>query len=107
MDRHLKGLRRGPFIERLAHHYDQWNYIHPFREGNGRTQRVFWGRLARAAGWNLTWNGIDQAANDEASRRANDGDLTALTTMFDHVVSARQDFYPEDPDDYLLARPGR
>ncbi|MGH3262096.1 MAG: Fic/DOC family protein [Trebonia sp.] len=37
----LRGLDRGHFIGRLAYHYDQVNYIHPFREGNGRVQRVF------------------------------------------------------------------
>ena len=36
-DDNLQGLGRDRFIERLAYHYDQVNYIHPFREGNGRT----------------------------------------------------------------------
>jgi cell filamentation protein len=36
-------------IERLALHYDQFNYLHPFREGNGRTQRIFWSRVVRDA----------------------------------------------------------
>ncbi|MFZ2482207.1 MAG: Fic family protein [Propioniciclava sp.] len=52
-DNHLRGLDRESFIERLAYHYDQFNYIHPFREGNGRTQRVFWNRVGRDAGWQL------------------------------------------------------
>lgn len=29
------------------------NAAHPFREGNGRTQRAFYRQLARDAGWNL------------------------------------------------------
>ena len=45
-DGNLCGLDRERFIERLAYHYDQVNYIHPFREGNGRVQRVFWNRIA-------------------------------------------------------------
>jgi cell filamentation protein len=32
----LKGLQKNIFIDRLAYFYDQLNYIHPFREGNGR-----------------------------------------------------------------------
>ena len=52
-DNALRGLDRGHFIDRLAYHYDQINYIHPFREGNGRVQRVFWNRIALAAGWQL------------------------------------------------------
>ena len=36
-DNMLCGMSRDHFIERLAYHYDSFNYIHPFREGNGRT----------------------------------------------------------------------
>ncbi|MBU4336298.1 MAG: Fic family protein [Actinobacteria bacterium] len=46
----LRGLDRGRFIDRLAYHYDQFNYLHPFREGNGRTQRVRAARTCRGAG---------------------------------------------------------
>ncbi|MGO1435569.1 MAG: Fic family protein, partial [Canibacter sp.] len=28
-------------------------WIHPFREGNGRTQRLFWSRVPIDAGWVL------------------------------------------------------
>lgn len=41
-DNYLRGMDRRQFIQRLAHHYDQWNYGHPFREGNGRATRLFW-----------------------------------------------------------------
>ena len=36
-DSYLQGLDKREFTERLAFHYDNYNYIHPFREGNGRT----------------------------------------------------------------------
>ncbi|MDR1264155.1 MAG: Fic family protein [Propionibacteriaceae bacterium] len=86
-DNWLKGLTRREFIESLAHHYDQWNYIHPFREGNGRAQRVFWSWIAEAAGWLIDWTQVLGAVNDEASRLAADTrDLTALIEMFDQVV---------------------
>ena len=42
---YLIGLDKETFIKRLTYYYDQLNYIHPFREGNGRTQRVFWSRV--------------------------------------------------------------
>lgn len=57
-DRMLRGMGRDQFIERLAHHYDQVNYLHPFREGNGRTQRVFWNQIASGTGWQLDWRGV-------------------------------------------------
>ena len=40
-DHALQRMDREQLIERLAFHYDQFNNIHPFREGNGRTQRAF------------------------------------------------------------------
>lgn len=37
----LKNLPKAEFIKRLAYFYDQLNYIHPFREGNGRAKEYF------------------------------------------------------------------
>src|SRR4051812_42449370 len=66
----LQGLIQEVFIKRLAYFYDQLNYIHPFREGNGRTQRVFWNRVAKDVGYELDWTLVVGTENDEASRRA-------------------------------------
>ncbi|WP_144836706.1 Fic/DOC family protein [Kocuria rosea] len=87
-DRYLQHLDRDRFIERLAYHYDQVNYLHPFREGNGRTQRFFFDRLAVAAGWWLDWTQITGAVNDAASRAAaEDHDLAALQEMFAVILT--------------------
>jgi cell filamentation protein len=87
-DQLLKNLEREAFVGRLAHHYDQWNYIHPFREGNGRAQRVFWSWIAQDAGWFIDWNQMSKEMNDEASRVAADArDLTLLVGMFDRIVA--------------------
>jgi cell filamentation protein len=87
-DNALRGLDREHFIDRLAYHYDQVNYIHPFREGNGRVQRVFWNRIALAAGWQLDWRPVHGDVNDRASRAASDQrDLGPLRAMFDQIVT--------------------
>lgn len=49
-DHYLQHLDRERFIEGLANHYDQVNYLHSFRDGNGRTQRFLFDRLATHAG---------------------------------------------------------
>lgn len=96
-DKHLQGMSRDQFIERLAHHYDELNYLHPFREGNGRTQRVFWSRVARDAGWQLDWRPVQGATNDEACRIAQvDQDLTPLREMFDLVAADAPDVAERD-----------
>lgn len=87
-DGDLRALNRGRFIDRLAYHYDQLNYLHPFREGNGRVQRVFWNRVARDAGWQLDWRGVRGVTNDRACRIASErGDLRPLREMFDQIVT--------------------
>lgn len=87
-DNMLRGMNRDQFIDRLSHHYDQWNYVHPFREGNGRTQRVFWNRVAADAGWQLDWRPVQGAVNDAACRAAaKSRDFGPMRAMFDQVVS--------------------
>lgn len=84
----LKGLGKGTFTERLAYYYDQLNYIHPFREGNGRTQRIFWSRVAHDAGYSINWDAVMEGENDEASRlAAEDMDLSGLEVMFERIVT--------------------
>ena len=47
----LRGLDRGMFVGRLAYYLGEVNALHPFREGNGRAQRAFFGQLARDTGF--------------------------------------------------------
>lgn len=84
---YLNNLSRDNFIEQLAYFYDQLNYIHPFREGNGRTQRIFWSRLAEDAGYEIEWDKIAGNENDTASRLATEKeDRSALMTMFGRII---------------------
>ena len=86
-DNMLRGLDRDRFVDRLAHHYDQFNYVHPFREGNGRTQRLFWDRVSRVAGYELDWQHVTGRENDRASRTASEQqDLGPLRAMFDRIT---------------------
>ncbi len=57
------------------------NYAHPFREGNGRTQRVFMEQLARRAGHTLDFEGITAARNNTVSIESHSGNTLALEKM--------------------------
>jgi cell filamentation protein len=46
--------------EKLAEILDNVNYLHPFREGNGRTQREFLRLLALEKGLTLNLNPPDE-----------------------------------------------
>ncbi|WP_240606787.1 Fic family protein [Microbacterium sp. Gd 4-13] len=85
---HLGGLCREEFVEQLAYHYEKINDVHPFREGNGRMQRIYWNRVALAAGWQLDWRPVHGEENHLAARAGSDQqDLRPLIRMFDKVVT--------------------
>ena len=39
------------FVEEIVDFYVTTNYLHPFREGNGRTQRIFISKLIKLCGY--------------------------------------------------------
>jgi cell filamentation protein len=89
-DEHLLiGLNRDPFLDRLTHYLAEVNAVHPFREGNGRTQRAFFRQLAAAAGWHIDWAGLDRETNIEASRRSLRGHNDHLRAALDAIVCKR------------------
>lgn len=91
-EKYLTGLDKEVFVKRIAYYCDQLNYIHPFREGNGRTQRVFWSRVARDAGYEINWDKVVGSENDEASKLAAETmDLSGLEAMFDRIVIRLED----------------
>lgn len=84
---HLQGLRREDFIKRLAYFYEQLNFIHPFRDGNGRTQRVFWQRVASEAGYKIDWSKVVGEELDSASLIGRtENNLEPLEIMFKKIV---------------------
>lgn len=82
----LRGVRRDAFVGRLAHYLGEVNALHPFREGNGRAQRAFFGQLARDAGFTLAWQHLDPARNVEASAAIMRGDPEPMRKMLDALV---------------------
>ncbi|MBB5073990.1 fido (protein-threonine AMPylation protein) [Bartonella callosciuri] len=53
---YLKGLSREEFVEHAAGLMINLHYLHPFREGNRRTQRIFFEKLAEGAGHKLDFS---------------------------------------------------
>ncbi|MBC3936650.1 putative adenosine monophosphate-protein transferase Fic [Undibacterium rugosum] len=67
---YLIDLPRNQFLTRLAYYYGELNVIHPFRDGNGRAQRLLFEVISINAGYALRWEPIGRAewvaANIEA-----------------------------------------
>ena len=60
-EKYLVNLEPKVFANRLAHYLSEINAIHPFREGNGRVQRLFISQLAKQTGYSLDYSALDQA----------------------------------------------
>ncbi|WP_437612638.1 putative adenosine monophosphate-protein transferase Fic [Erwinia sp. V71] len=86
-ENNLTGLDVEPFIARLAHYYCEINMLHPFREGNGRAQRLFFEQLALHAGYLIDWRHVEREEWLQANRAGVGGDLQGLTDIFRKVVS--------------------
>ncbi len=100
-DKHLKGLDTQRFTELLAHYHAEINAVHPFREGNGRSTRVFVDQLAREAGYELDYSKVDGHRWNEAARHSFAGNLEPAKEVFAHIaVPARAASFETDmPED--------
>ena len=87
-EKHLRGLPWDDFADRLTHYLAEVNAMHPFREGNGRTQRAFFGQLARQADWPIDWSGLDPDENVDTAIASLRGDNRPLRTMLEKLVVA-------------------
>ncbi|HET9655329.1 MAG TPA: Fic family protein [Kineosporiaceae bacterium] len=86
----LREVPEAEFPDLLARVYYVVNMAHPFREGNGRTQREFITALAGESGHSIDWTRVHGHVNDAASRRAREGDLEPLKSMFRDIVTSGQ-----------------
>ncbi|HEV2446691.1 MAG TPA: Fic family protein [Candidatus Sulfopaludibacter sp.] len=81
-ERFLLGLAPATFSTRAGHYLGKINAIHPFRDGNGRTQREFIRELALQAGFQLDWSRVTReqmmAASAESFRSGDSSVMAAL-----------------------------
>ncbi|MDG6235983.1 Fic/DOC family protein [Glaesserella parasuis] len=77
-ENYLRELALEPFIQRLAFYWGELNMLHPFREGNGRTQRAFLILLARQAGYQIHFGQLSPEENIKASIKSQRCDYSLL-----------------------------
>ncbi|WP_350343982.1 Fic family protein [Proteinivorax tanatarense] len=66
------GLKLDDLAAKLAYYMSELNFIHPFREGNGRTQREFIRCLALKYGYTINWASVGKLKLKEATIKAFD-----------------------------------
>ena len=69
-ERYLGGADIKRFCSRGAYYLGEINAIHPFREGNGRTQREFMRELALRNGYTLEWSRVSRDRMMDASKQS-------------------------------------
>lgn len=83
----LCGLPRNDFIAELTDFYSSVNYLHPFREGNGRIQRLYFRQLAQRAGYKLDFAAVDSDRMMIATIHAASGVEETLRSLFDEIIT--------------------
>ena len=83
----LKGLSVEAFAPEAAHFLADLNAIHPFREGNGRTQLIFLTAIAEHAGHSLDPTRLDREGYLSAIIRSFNGDERRLAAQLQRAIS--------------------
>lgn len=83
------GLQKPAFVKQLTDFYQRTNELHPFREGNGRTQRLFLSQLCRHAGYKMDFSRVGTDLFMIATIQAAQGTDQLLQQVIEDAV--RQD----------------
>ncbi len=90
----IKDLTLNEFIELFCYYDTELYIIHPFREGNSRTRRIFMQEFAKRAGYLVDYSKIDQKelrkAEDEAygySSILGGPNMLNLKIMFSKIIT--------------------
>lgn len=83
----LRGMEPDRFVARLAHYMSEINAAHPFREGNGRVQRLFCAQLADQAGYFIDFETVDQARMYEVMIASFKGDEKPLADLLNEITA--------------------
>lgn len=71
---------------RLAYYLSEINVLHPFREGNGRTQRLFIEYLALNAGYRVDFSDVTPQEMIIASAESFACDYEKINSMFEKIT---------------------
>jgi len=84
----LANLQKKEFCEKLAEYYCEFNMIHPFREGNGRVQRLLFEHLSLAAGYDLSWENIHKNEWIQANIDGVNVNYEPMKQIFTRIVTS-------------------
>ena len=80
------GLSKHELAVKVADFYSTVNILHPFREGNGRTQRIFFKQWIQHLGYTLDLTDIDTDEFMIATIQASHGVMDTLIDFFEKSI---------------------
>lgn len=80
------GLPHRELAEQIADFYHTVNMLHPFREGNGRAQRVFFGQWFQHLGYEFDLSSVDPDEFMTATIFAAQGVMDHLVRFFEQTL---------------------
>lgn len=80
------GLSKHELAVKVADFYSTVNMLHPFREGNGRTQRIFFKQWIQHLGYTLDLTDIDTDEFMIATIQASHGVMDTLIDFFEKLI---------------------
>ena len=79
-------LDREDLISNVAELYGDMNMIHPFRDGNGRAQRILFEHIVINTGFEISWNHVAREEWVNANIASVHCDYAPLQAIFDRCI---------------------
>lgn len=86
-ENYFKGQAFNEFVRNIVDFYCVTNMLHPFREGNGRTQRIFISQLIRFAGYEIDFSSINTDNLMSATIQSANGVDIYLKEIFANAIT--------------------
>lgn len=87
-DNYYQGLSKEEFVDHITNLLADINALHPFREGNGRTQREFIRYIGIKNGYGFDWSKVSAEENIIASYESVNGDNEKLRAIISKIIYA-------------------
>ena len=85
----LEGLERDALVTSVAEYYGDLNMVHPFREGNGRAQRLLFEQIIVNAGFEIDWWHVESDEWLQANIDAVVCDYERLSEVFEKCIGSQ------------------
>lgn len=99
---YLRNLPTDQFADLAGEILGDINYVHPFREGNGRTQLYYFKQLAENAGHQTDLTRIEQKAWMAASKQAHQGNYAPMSTCILETLQDRSHGHDDQEEEHEL-----